>query len=193
MTKKQILEQYFKSISLSNLFWDYFHEGKNYTISDYYLSNILINISCESWKSEILEHSKVVESIYLIRNYDIIDARFTTYEKLNFDKVEKIEENSFRCEKNNEIEYWNSGKYFTISEVAEGEDYNKVFLPYFADVTEDINIPIVLRRKGLMPKKYKNCQLMTKKKGGYYYFYCHTKKKKLLIAINSHTYEPINE
>ncbi|MBT2621246.1 hypothetical protein [Chryseobacterium sp. ISL-6] len=74
MTKTPILEQYFNNISLNNLFWDFFHDGKNYTISDYSLSNVLINTRCESWKSEILLHSKAVESIYLIRNYDMIGS-----------------------------------------------------------------------------------------------------------------------
>lgn len=99
MTKKQILEQYFKSISLSNLFWDFSYNGKNYTISDYILSNVLLNTSHKSWEFEILASSKVVECIYLIRSYDMIGSSFKTFEKLNFDKVEKIND-VFICEKN---------------------------------------------------------------------------------------------
>ncbi|REC60500.1 hypothetical protein DRF65_20775 [Chryseobacterium pennae] len=192
MTNKQILEQYFKSISLSNLFWDFSYNGKNYTISDYILSNVLLNTSHKSWEFEILARSKVVECIYLIRSYDMIGSSFKTFEKLNFDKVEKIND-VFICEKNNKTETWSSGRYYTVSEVPEGENYNKAFLPYFADVREDTNIPKELKRKGLKPKTYKNCQLMTKKNGGYYSFYSHTQKKELLIALNSHIYDPINK
>lgn len=192
MTKPQLLQQYFTDVSLNGSFWDFSYNGKNFTITDYILSNILLNASSESWKSEIIGCSKIIESIYIIRDYDMIGFKFKTFEKLNFDKVER-KNSVFKCEWNGVIEYWNSGKYYIVSQEPEGENYNKIFLPYFADITEDINIPKELKRKGLRPTTYESCHLMTQKKGGYYYyyyFYDHTKKRELLIAMNSHTYNP---
>jgi hypothetical protein len=189
MTKPQLLQEYFTDISINGSFWDFSYNNLNYIISDYILSNLLFYGSSDNWKSDIIERAKVIESIYIIRDYDMIGSKFKTFEKLNFDRVERIND-VFRCVKNNETEYWNSGKYYTISQKPEGENYNKIFLPYFADVTEDLNIPKELKRKGLKARKYKNCQLMAQKKGGYYYFFSHTKKKELLIAMNSHTYKP---
>ena len=60
------------------------------------------------------------------------------------------------------------------------------FLPYFADVTEDLPSSVKLQ-----PKTYKNCQLMTETHGGYLQFYHKETKQILRIAMNSHTYYPV--
>jgi hypothetical protein len=62
------------------------------------------------------------------------------------------------------------------------------FMPYFADVTEDL--PSSYKRL-LKPKTYKNCQLLSQKSGGYLEFYYKPTKQTLRIAMNSHTYEPV--
>lgn len=61
------------------------------------------------------------------------------------------------------------------------------FLPYFADVTEDLPGSC----KGLEPKTYKKCQLMTEKHGGYLQFWHEPTKQVLRIAMNSHYYTPL--
>lgn len=61
------------------------------------------------------------------------------------------------------------------------------FLPYFADVTEDLPGSC----KGLKPRTYKNCQLMTEKHGGYLQFWHEPTKQILRIAMNSHYYTPV--
>ena len=68
------------------------------------------------------------------------------------------------------------------------EDF-PIYLPYFADVTQDLPGS---KPKGLKPQTWKGCQLLTQKHGGYLEFYHHETKKTLRIAINSNTYEPAN-
>ena len=62
------------------------------------------------------------------------------------------------------------------------------FLPYFANVTEDIS-----PRYKFKPTTYDNCQLMTEKHGGYLQFWHEPTKQVLRIAMNSHIYEPIGK
>lgn len=66
-------------------------------------------------------------------------------------------------------------------------DPKEKFLPYFADVTEDLPGSF----KNIKPKTYKNCQLMTEKHGGYLQFWYEPTKQVLRIAMNSHYYTPI--
>ena len=60
------------------------------------------------------------------------------------------------------------------------------FLPYFADVTEDL--PSSMWRH--TAKTYNNCQLMVETHGSYHQFYHAPTKSILRIAMNSHTYQP---
>lgn len=75
----------------------------------------------------------------------------------------------------------------TTQNKAGAVDASNEFLPYFADVTEDLPSSC----KGLTPTTYKHCQLMTEKHGGYLQFYHIPSETILRIAINSHYYEPI--
>ncbi|TXG76184.1 hypothetical protein E6Q11_05125 [Candidatus Dojkabacteria bacterium] len=61
-----------------------------------------------------------------------------------------------------------------------------LYLPYFADVTEDLP-----SRCKFEPTTYKNCQLMVETNCGYKYFFHRETGENLIIAINSNTYEPI--
>ena len=63
------------------------------------------------------------------------------------------------------------------------------FLPYFADVTEDI--PAYLKRSH-NPQTWKGCQLMVEKHGGYLQFFHEPTGEVLRIAINSNTYRPLD-
>jgi len=61
-----------------------------------------------------------------------------------------------------------------------------MFLPYFADVTQDLPGSCKFE-----PDTYKNCQLMAETHGSYLQFFDHNTKKKLRIAINSNIYNPV--
>ena len=65
------------------------------------------------------------------------------------------------------------------------------FMPYFADVTEDL--PGSATKHGLEAMTYKNCQLMTEKHGGYLQFWHEPTKQVLRIALNSHYYTPVEK
>jgi len=62
------------------------------------------------------------------------------------------------------------------------------YLPYFADVTEDLPGSCKFE-----PKTYKNCQLMTETHGAYLQFFDHQTKEVLRIAINSNSYSPLKK
>jgi len=64
-----------------------------------------------------------------------------------------------------------------------------VYLPYFADVTEDL--PTSARKLKIEPQTYKNAQLLVQKHGGYLEFFHHETGKTLRIALNSNTYTPV--
>ena len=78
--------------------------------------------------------------------------------------------------------------YFTEKKPDGAIPHTETFMPYFADVTEDL--PGSATKYGLKPKTYKNCQLLVAKHGGYKEFYHKKSKKTLRIALNSHTYRP---
>ena len=61
-----------------------------------------------------------------------------------------------------------------------------MFLPYFADVTQDLPGHCKFE-----PDTYKNCQLMTETHGPYLQFFDWKTEKVLRIAINSNTYSPL--
>jgi len=79
---------------------------------------------------------------------------------------------------------------YTISPQVNAISADEKFMPYFADVTEDL--PGSATKHGLKPKTFKNCQLMTEKHGGYLQFYHPKTKQVLRIAMNSHYYTPID-
>jgi len=107
------------------------------------------------------------------------NGQLDTYIDENGDKVIQ----NFRTEFTTRLNDY-KGKTDVV-DLVDSKDFPK-FLPFFADVTEDI--PGYLK---LSPKTYKNCQLLRQKHGGYLEFYDHETKKTLRIAINSHTYTPV--
>lgn len=64
---------------------------------------------------------------------------------------------------------------------------NERFVPYTADVTEDLpgSAP-----KGMEPRFYANCKLLVERHGAYYQFYHEESDQVLRIAMNSHYYTP---
>lgn len=77
--------------------------------------------------------------------------------------------------------------HFELSEVkpAGAISAEERFLPYFADVTEDLPGWATWE-----PEKYKNCQLLAQKHNNYLEFYDHATGETHRIAMNSNTYEP---
>ncbi len=135
-----------------------------------------------------------MEKIYEIREFDLIgDKMYTVLERTDVEVVD-AKRGIFKDE--NGVIPPNS--YYKL--VVGLMDYvgkklfsaeNK-FLPYFADVTQDRNIPLALRGK-LEPDTYKNCQLLAEKHGGYLEFFDHATKETHRIAMNSNTYKPVEK
>lgn len=61
-----------------------------------------------------------------------------------------------------------------------------IYLPYFADVTEDLP-----RWATWEPKTRKGCQLLTQTHGSYLEFFHHESGETLRIALNSNYYTPV--
>lgn len=80
--------------------------------------------------------------------------------------------------------------YFTEKKPDGAIPHTEKFMPYFADVTEDLPSSVrgLHKRMGLIPKTYKNCQLLTQKHGGYLQFYHEPTNETLRIALNSNDY-----
>lgn len=67
-----------------------------------------------------------------------------------------------------------------------------VYLPYFADVTEDVpgSCRNIRKKLKIEDETWKGCQLLRQKHGGYLEFFHHESGKTLRIAMNSNTYSP---
>jgi len=125
--------------------------------------------------------------VYMVRKFDLIGRTLYTY-KLMPELIQK-EKNIFLYKGTND-KYPKSDLFELTTSLSEyknlfNEDENE-FLPYFADVTEDLPSSIKFQ-----PKTYKNCQLMVEKHGAYLQFYHEPTKQILRIAINSNTYYPV--
>ena len=84
-------------------------------------------------------------------------------------------------------EYMKSHHWQLTTKIPTGAFPNTVeFLPYFADVEEDLPGSIKLE-----PKTFHNCQLMREKHNGYLQFYHKPTDQVLRIAMNSNIYHPL--
>lgn len=131
------------------------------------------------------------EKVYLITKFDLIGKILYTYKYMP--ELEKVDEGHGRIkyiDKETKREYYKShlweltttlSKYKNVFNIEDNE-----FLPYYADVTEDLPSGIKLE-----PKTYKNCQLMSQKHGGYLQFYHKGTDTVLRIALNSNFYTPV--
>lgn len=138
-----------------------------------------------------------MEKVYQIVKFDLIGKVLYTCAlmedlemRLDHNKTERF------YYKNTKEEYPKSHQWTLTTTKKEGAvDANEEFMPYFADVTEDL--PGSVTKYGLLkPKTFKNCQLMVPKHNGYLQFYYKgegVKDEILRIAMNSHYYTPIEK
>lgn len=132
-----------------------------------------------------------MEVIYLLREIKVDGATFTVYNTIRIDKIDKVTRfpdgeikfiygklnGTNVCEENHNL--------YKLSLIPKGVNMNEVeFLPYFADVTEDLPSSC----KFFPPKTYHNCQLTTQLPNGYKVFRNHETGEDLKIAIHSNTY-----
>jgi hypothetical protein len=126
-----------------------------------------------------------MKKVFEITKYDLIGkVLYTSKERPD---VECRESNGLK-------RFYDSSGLLTISHLWEYTTIPKVnavsadekFMPYFADVTEDLPGSVKLK-----PKTFKNCQLMTEKHGGYLQFWHPKTEQVLRIAMNSHYYTPV--
>ena len=135
-----------------------------------------------------------MKKIYEIWTYSLIGKIFFTY-KERPDLTIVDEERGIFKDSNGQLIYKSSLHYFTLCIGLGAFPKNSLFkdeekyLPYFATVTQDL--PGSAR--GLKPKIYKNCQLLTEKPSGYLLFEHKDSGEILKIAMNSNTYEPSKE
>ena len=136
--------------------------------------------------------------IYAITEYNLIGAKFKSHHLV--DEIKDVKQIVYTADKQH-IKYvwgysdgvlqrWDSTNYYYISDNPHGYDYNDGLLPFWADVTEDL--PAGMIHRGIEPKKWYNCQLMTEKHGGYLQFKHHQTGEILRIAMNSNFYEPVD-
>lgn len=126
--------------------------------------------------------------VYEIRKYSLIGKNLFTCKECPELEAREQQKNDLRFyEKETGREAFKSHlwEYSTTKKVGAFNPEDK-FLPYFADVTEDLPGSIKLE-----PKTYKNCQLMTETHGGYLQFWHEETKQVLRIAMNSHIYTPL--
>jgi len=136
--------------------------------------------------------------IYEIVKYDMLDKNiYLIKERPELTKQEgKNGEASKFLDEDGKVEFCRPDTQFTDTLVfykksvlgfddVYSEKQHPEFLPYFADVTEDLPGSCKFE-----PETYENCQLLTQKHGSYLEFFHHETKKTLRIAINSNTYSP---
>ena len=131
--------------------------------------------------------------IYEIKTYDLIGKIIKTYKErpdLRLIKGEHGQKDYFVDEEGRKEDCIRPDTEYSDSLGTEGDRYKledvPVYLPYFADVTEDLPAKFKFE-----PKTYKNCQLLTQKHGGYLEFFHHESGETLRIAMNSNTYSPL--
>jgi len=125
--------------------------------------------------------------VYEIVKYSLIGKDlFTCVERPDIEMRESNGEKRY-YEKGTNTEAFKSRLWdYSTTPKAGAINPSEKFMPYFADVTEDLPGSVKLK-----PNTYKNCQLMTEKHGGYLQFWHEPTKQVLRIAMNSHYYTPI--
>ena len=134
--------------------------------------------------------------VYEIVKYDMIGKVLHTYEEVHFLEFrEKNGSKGFYVKGTiNESAPYNHLWSYSTSIPKDAFPHTEKFLPYFADVTEDL--PMSIKKTGeslgLKPKTWKRCQLMVEKHGGYLQFFHEPTGEILRIAMNSNYYTPVN-
>lgn len=123
--------------------------------------------------------------VYEIVKYNLKGA--TLYTKKERPDLEKRED-KFYIKGTNEEAFQSSLWSYTTNPNNGAYSADEKFLPYFADVVEDLPHSV---SKYMEPKTYTNCQLMVERHGSYLQFWHEDTKQILRIAMNSHYYNPI--
>lgn len=131
-----------------------------------------------------------MSTVYKVYEYDLIGKKLYTKEPMPHLYEGKDPHRGNRImdrDTKREVEHNWRWEYTTTPPVS-ALDSTIEFLPYRADVTEDLPSSC---RKMMTPKTYKNCVLMSETHGTYLQFYHEKSKTVLRIAINSNYYQPV--
>ncbi len=130
-----------------------------------------------------------MQEIFAIRKYEMLNnVTLKSFESNDKHIIIETTKNSYGLVfKTSKGEIFKSNHYVTYSleKKEDMTDYNDQFLPYFADVKQDLPGSIKFE-----PEIYPNCQLMTEKHGGYLQFWDAKNKEVRRIALNSNIYIP---
>lgn len=132
--------------------------------------------------------------VYLIIKFDLIGKVFYTYRLMTGLKEVINEGKPNIYEYEDGTEYPSNSLFELTTQLSKYKKENlfkaeeNEFLPYFADVTEDLPSHVKFE-----PKTYKNCQLMSQKHGGYLQFFHKPTGRILRIAMNSNIYRPVTK
>ena len=126
--------------------------------------------------------------VYKITEYNLKDKKLFTFEEMPHLEFKEREggQSPIFVYKGEKTEARVFHGYFSLKKPDGAIAHTEKFMPYFADVTEDLPSSVKFE-----PKTYKNCQLLVEKYGEYLQFYHEPTKEILRIAINSNTYVPV--
>lgn len=130
--------------------------------------------------------------VYEIETYNLIGKILHTYEEkpnLEYRKENGYAGFYYKGTKNDQYKTIRHWSHLATTLPNDAVQKTEKFLPYFADVTEDI--PAYLKMSST-PQTWTRCQLMVEKHGNYLQFYHEPSKEILRIAINSNYYVPVN-
>lgn len=131
-----------------------------------------------------------MSTLYLIREMKLIGAKFSIYTEIPLhENAQFVYERGKLRKVVSKGETYENTRYYRLSEKPLGYNMDTTsLLPYFAKVKQDL--PGSCKR--MEAAVYEKCQLTTQFPNGYLVFQDLKTGKHLKIALNSHTYEPIN-
>ena len=125
--------------------------------------------------------------VFKIVKFDLIGK--VLYTKEPMPNIVEKDGKFYDYEKNGQLALQSKLWEYSSNPPKDAIDVNNKFMPYFADVTEDLP----MWYKNLIPTTYKNCQLLSEKHGGYLQFFDHATQETHRIAMNSNFYTPITK
>jgi len=126
--------------------------------------------------------------VYQIRKYELLDKTIHVYTKREDLEFKTFPGNYVQLIETSTQNKYDKSKFYTYSKTLPEdaiEDIGQKFLPYFADVTQDIPSHYTFE-----PKTWLNCQLLKETHGSYLQFFDKSTQEKLRIAMNSNYYTP---
>jgi len=125
--------------------------------------------------------------VYEIRTYNLIGTTLYTYKEMpNLIEVKRNGNFIFVDKDTDEVPFRPMNWSYSTEKPLGAINSRVEFLPYIADVTEDLPSHCKFE-----PKTYKKCLLMAETHGSCLQFYHEESKEVLRIALNSHTYKPV--